>query len=341
MTEAGAQVQVVACDVADRDAVQALFARLSHEFPPVRGVIHAAGVLDDTVITSLTPERIDTVLRAKVDAAWNLHEATRDLDLSMFALCSSIAATVGSPGQGNYSAANAFLDGLAAHRQRAGLAGISLAWGMWEQPGGMTAHLSSRDLARVSRSGLAPMNPEQALELLDAALTINHPVMVASLLDPAALDARAQSGGLPPLFSGLVRRPRRRQIEDAGDAAQSKSALAQRLHGLAADEQRDLLVALVCSQAAAVLGRPSAEDIDPEAEFHDLGFDSLTAVELRNRLKTAMGLPLPSTLIFDHRTPAGVADYVGQQIPESGHSGTNGERTRVNEPEGEKVPVVS
>ncbi len=110
----------------------------------------AAGVLDDAVITSLTPDRIDTVLRAKVDAAWNLHQATSDLDLSMFALCSSIAATVGSPGQGNYSAANAFLDGLAAHRQAAGLAGISLAWGLWEQPGGMTAHLSSRDLARMS-----------------------------------------------------------------------------------------------------------------------------------------------------------------------------------------------
>ena len=267
LTQAGAQVQVVACDVADRDAVEALFAQLSREFPPVRGVIHAAGVLDDTVITSMTPDRIDTVLRAKVDAAWNLHEATRNLDLSMFALCSSIAATVGSPGQGNYSAANAFLDGLAAHRQAAGLAGISLAWGMWEQPGGMTAHLSSRDLARMSRSGLAPMNPEQALELLDAALVIDHPVMVATRLDRAALDTLAQSGGLPPLFSGLARRRRRRQIEDTGDAAQSKSALAQRLHGLAADEQHDLLVGLVCLQAAAVLGRPSPEDIDPEADI--------------------------------------------------------------------------
>ncbi len=341
LTEAGAQVQVVACDVADRDAVQALFARLAHEFPPVRGVIHAAGVLDDTVITSLTPDRIDTVLRAKVDAAWNLHEVTRDLDLSMFALCSSIAATVGSPGQGNYSAANAFLDALAVHRQAAKLAGISLAWGMWEQPGGMTAHLSSRDLARMSRSGLAPMNPGQALELLDAALAINHPVMVATLLDRAALDARAQGGGLPPLFSGLARRPRRRQIEDTGDAAQSKSALAQRLHGLADGEQHDLLVNLVCLQAAAVLGRPSPEDIDPEAQFSDLGFDSLTAVELRNRLKTATGLTLPPTLIFDHPTSAAVATFVRQQIPADHHPETNGETARVAEPEQEKVPVHS
>jgi 4-hydroxyphenylalkanoate synthase len=335
LTDAGAQVRVVACDVADRDAVEAMLAQLAREYPPVRGVIHAAGVLDDTVITSLTPDRIDTVLRAKVDAAWNLHEATLDLDLSMFALCSSIAATVGSPGQGNYSAANAFLDGLAAHRQAAGLAGVSLAWGLWEQASGMTAHLSSRDLARMSRSGLAPMNPGQALELLDAALAINHPVMVATRLDRPALAARAQSGGLPPLFSGLVRRPRRRQIEDTGDATQSKSALAQRLHGLTPDEQHDLLSGIVCAQAAAVLGRPSPEDIDPETEFQDLGFDSLTAVELRNRLKTATGLTLPPTLIFDHPTAAAVADYVARAIPESRRPESEDGRTA--QPDDEKV----
>src|SRR5882757_7925893 len=333
LAEAGATVAVVACDVADRDAVQGLFAQLAREFPPVRGVIHAAGVLDDGAITSLTPDRVDTVLRAKVDAAWNLHEATRELDLSMFALCSSIAATVGSPGQGNYSAANAFLDGLAAHRQAAGLAGISLAWGLWEQPSGMAAQLSSRDRARMSRSGLAPMNPRQALELLDAALVIDHPVMVATRLDRGALDALAQSGGLPALFSGLARGPRRRQIEDTGSAAQSKSALAQRLTGLAPSEQHDLLVALVCLQAAEVLGWPSPQDVDPEAEFQTFGFDSLSAVELRNRLKTATGLTLPSTLIFDHRTPSAVADYVGQQIPESHRAESNGERPRPVEPD--------
>ena len=329
LAEAGAQVQVVACDVADRDAVQGLFGQLSREFPPVRGVIHAAGVLDDGTITSLTPDRVDTVLRAKVDAAWNLHEATRELDLSMFVVCSSIAATVGAPGQGNYAAANAFLDGLAAHRQAAGLAGISLAWGMWEQPGGMTAHLSGRDLARMSRSGLAPMNPEQALELLDASLAIDNPLMVATRLDRGALDTLAQSGGLPALFSGLARRPRRRQIEDTGDAAQSKSALAQRLTGLAPSEQHDLLVALVCLQAAEVLGRPSPQDVDPEAEFQTFGFDSLSAVELRNRLKTATGLTLPSTLIFDHPTPIAVADYVGQQILESHRPESNGQGPRL------------
>jgi 4-hydroxyphenylalkanoate synthase len=203
----------------------------------------------------------------------------------------------------------------------------------------MTAHLSSRDLARMSRSGLAPMNPGQAVELLDAALTINNPLMVATRLDRAALGDRAQNGGLPALFSGLVRRPRRRQIEDTGDAAQTKSALAQRLHGLAPNEQHDLLVEMVCLQAAAVLGRPTPEDIDPDTAFPDLGFDSLTAVELRNRLKTATGMTLPPTMIFDHPTPTAVADYVAQQIPESHHAESDGGGPRVAEPDDEKVSV--
>jgi polyketide synthase 1/15 len=314
LARAGAQVQVLACDVADRDAVARLLAQLARQFPPLRGVIHAAGVLNDAVITSLTLDQVNAVLRAKVDAAWNLHELTRDLDLSMFVLCSSIAATVGAPGQGNYAAANAFLDGLAARRRALGLAGISLAWGLWEQPSAMTAHLSGRDLARISRSGLASMNSGQALEMFDAALAIDHPVAVATRLDRAALDAQAISGGLPALFNGLARRPRRRLIDNTVDAAQSMSALAQRLHGLAPDKQRELLVGMVCLQAAAVLGHPAPADIDPDTEFQDLGFDSLTAVELRNRLKTATGLTLPPTLIFDHPTPAAAADYMSSSI---------------------------
>jgi 4-hydroxyphenylalkanoate synthase len=337
LARAGAQVQVLACDVADRDAVAGLLGQLAQRCPPLRGVIHAAGALDDTVITSLTPDRMDTVLRAKVDAAWNLHELTRDLGLSMFALCSSIAATVGAPGQGNYAAANAFLDGLAAHRQSIGLAGVSLVWGLWEQPSAMTAHLSGRDLARISRSGLAAMNPGQALELFDAALAIDHPVAVAARLDRVALEAQALSGGLPALFSGLARRPRRRLIDDTVDAAQSMSSLAQRLHGLAPDDQRDLLVGMVCAQAAAVLGHPAPEDMDADTAFQDLGFDSLTAVELRNRLKTATGLTLPPTLIFDHPTPAAAADYISQQIAGSHHPESDA-MLRLREPDDEKVP---
>ncbi len=314
LQRAGARVQVLTCDVADRHAVATLLTQLARQWPPLRGVIHAAGVLDDAVITSLTPDRIDTVLRAKVDAAWNLHELTRESDLSLFALCSSIAGTVGAAGQANYAAANAFLDGLAAQRRASGLAGISLAWGLWEQASGMTAHLSGRDLARIGRSGLAAMSPAQALELFDAALAIDHPVAVAVHLDRAALDAQVLSGNLPPLFSGLARRARRRLIDSNGAAAQPFPALAQRLEKLAPDEQRHLLVGMVCLQAAAVLGHPAAEDLDPDTAFQDLGFDSLTAVELRNRLKMATGATLPPTLIFDYPTPAAAADYIGSSI---------------------------
>ena len=317
LARAGAQVQVLACDVADRGAVAELLAQLARRFPPLRGVIHAAGVIDDAVITSLTPERVDTVLRAKVDAAWNLHELTRDLSLSMFALCSSIAGTVGAAGQGNYAAANAFLDGLAAHRQAAGLPGVSLAWGLWERSSALTAHLSGRDLARLNRDGLGAMNAAQALEMFDAALVVDHPVVVVTRLDRAALDTRAVSGELPVLFSGLTRRPRRRTADHAVDATESKSMLAQRLQALGPDDQHSLLVETMCLHAAAVMGHPAPEEIDPETPFRDLGFDSLTAVELRNRVKTATGLTLSPTLIFDHPTPNAVAVYIGGQFAEA------------------------
>ena len=317
LARAGAQVQVLACDVADRRSVVEMLAQLQRRCPPLRGVIHAAGVLDDAVITSLTPDRVDTVLRAKVDAAWNLHELTRDLGLSMFVLCSSIAGTVGAAGQSNYAAANAFLDGLAARRQAEGLPGVSLAWGMWARSSAMTAHLSSRDLARLHRGGVAAMSTEQALELFDAALALDRPVVVAARLDRAALDARAQGGELPALFSGLTRRPRRRLVEEAVDATQSRSALVGRLDALAPDDQRNLLVEMVCSRAAAVLGHPAPEEIDPDATFQALGFDSLNGVELRNHFKAATGLALSPTLIFDHPTPTAVADYIGRQLADS------------------------
>jgi 4-hydroxyphenylalkanoate synthase len=296
LCEAGAQVQVVACDVADRDAVAGLLAGLPEQYP-LTAVIHAAGVLDDAVVGSLTAERIDAVLAPKVDGAWNLHELTRDLDLSAFVLCSSVAGITGAPGQGNYAAGNAFLDGLAACRRAGGLAGVSLAWGWWAQASGMTAHLGGRDLARMSRGGLAPLSAGQALELFDAGVALDHPSVVAARLDQAALRDLAVDGGLPPLFSQLVRRPVRRLVDN--DTAASVSALAQRLRGLSPVEQHNLLLQLVCSHVAIVLGGPGGEDVDPDKTFQHLGFDSLTAVELRNRLKTATGLALSPTLIFE------------------------------------------
>jgi acyl carrier protein len=232
--------------------------------------------------------------------------------LSAFVLCSSVAGVVGAPGQGNYAAGNAFLDALAACRRASGLRGISLAWGWWERASGMTGHMGGRDLARLSRSGLAPLSAQEAVALFDAGVALDHPSVVAARFDQAGLRNLALDGGLSPLFSQLVRRSVRRLVDN--DAAASMSALASQLRGLSPSEQHNLLLQLVCSQVAIVLGGPEGEDVDPERTFQDLGFDSLSALELRNRLKTTTGLALSPTLIFDYPTPTAVVRYLGQQL---------------------------
>jgi NADP-dependent 3-hydroxy acid dehydrogenase YdfG/acyl carrier protein len=306
--EKGASVSVVACDVGDRDAVAGLLAQVPAQYP-LRSVFHAAGVLDDAVIASLTPARIDTVLRAKVDGAWHLHELTKQLDLSAFVAFSSMAGIVGAPGQGNYAAANSFLDALAAHRRAHGLSGLSVAWGMWEQTSTMTQHLGERDKARMSRAGLSALSTRQALEVLDAALLTEHPVVVGTRLDRAAL--AHHSDALPPLLSQLATRPARRVLEHTDMV--SLTGLRARLEGMTPEQRHSELVELVCSNAATVLGH-SAADVNADDAFGDLGFDSLTAVELRNRLKIATGLTLSPTLIFDQPTPGALAEHLGAQL---------------------------
>jgi acyl carrier protein len=311
LTRFGAEVDVVACDAGDRAALAALLAGLPAQYP-LTGVIHAAGVLDDAVIGSLTAERIDTVLRAKVDAAWNLHELTRDLDLSAFVVFSSMAGIVGSPGQGNYAAANSFLDALTTHRRAGGLPGLSLAWGLWEQASGMTQHLGDRDKSRMSRTGLAPLSDGQAVELFDAAMSGEQAVAVATRVDQAALTANAAA--LPPLLSKLSSRPIRRVIDDAQSRMASMTGLRARLEGMTTERRHRELADMICADVAAVLGKPSLSDINADSAFQDLGFDSLTAVELRNRIKSGTGLTLSPTVIFDHPTPAALAEHLDTQL---------------------------
>ncbi|MCK8645656.1 type I polyketide synthase [Mycobacterium colombiense] len=310
LQQAGAQVSVVACDVADPEAASAMLAQVPAQYP-LRGIVHAAGILDDGLISSLTPDRVDAVLRAKVDGAWNLHELTRHLDLSAFVVFSSMAGIVGTPGQANYAAANSFLYGLAAYRRAHGLAGLSLAWGLWEQASAMTAHLGDRDKARMSRIGLAPLSTEQALAAFDAAMLVETPVLVAARVDRAALSDNIAA--LPPLLRELVAGPTRRVIDDT-DVSASSTGLAARLHGLTPEARQRELVDLVCGNAAMVLGVPNPADIDAGRAFQELGFDSLTAVELRNRLKNATGLNLSPTLIFDYPTPAVLAAHLDTQL---------------------------
>jgi acyl transferase domain-containing protein/NADP-dependent 3-hydroxy acid dehydrogenase YdfG/acyl carrier protein len=309
LRDAGVSVSVVACDVADRDAVAGLLAQVPAGHP-LRGVFHAAGVLDDGLISSLTPDRVDAVLRAKVDGAWNLHELTKGLDLSAFVMFSSMAGIVGTPGQANYAAANSFLDGLAAHRRAHGLAGLSVAWGLWEQTSAMTRHLGDSDRARMSRLGLAPLSGQQALALFDDAMLADRSVLVAARLDTAML--AGDGAMLPPILRELGTRPLRRVVTDAGTTA-SMSGLRARLHGLSTEQRHRELVDLVCTNAATVLGHSTA-DVNAENAFQDLGFDSLTAVELRNRLKSATGLVLSPTLIFDYPTPAALAEHLDAQL---------------------------
>ena len=309
----GAQVQVVACDAADRVALAKVIADVPVQ-RPLSGVIHAAGVLDDAVISSLTPERLESVLRAKVDAAWNLHELTRDLDLSAFVMFSSMAGLAGASGQGNYAAANSFLDGLAVHRRVHGLPAVSLAWGLWDQASAMTGGLGAADRARLGRDGIVAMSSGEALELMDTALIVDEPFLLPAHIDLAALRVKFDSGTLPPMFLDLIHAPTRRQVDDSLAAAKSKSALLQRLEGLPEDEQLAVLLDLVRAHIATVLGGTSPEAIDPDRAFQELGFDSLTAVEMRNRLKSATGLPLSPTLIFDYPNSAALAGYMHREL---------------------------
>ncbi len=316
LEELGARVAVVACDVSDRDAVVGLLELVPEEFP-LRGVVHAAGVLDDGVIGSLTSERVRRVLASKVDAAWNLHELTRDADLSMFVLFSSAAATMGSPGQGNYAAANSFLDGLGAYRRSQGLAGTSIAWGYWEQPSEMTRALGESDRARMARLGVLPMPLEESLGLFDAALELALPSVVAMRLDTRAARAQARVGLLPVLLSALVSVPAR--------VAGATATLARRLAGLSRQERERVTLQLVRGEVATVLGHPAPSAIDPNRAFKDLGFDSLAAIELRNRLNRITALRLPSTTIFDHPTATALAHHLVEQV-------TGAERQRRRQP---------
>ncbi|MGW5172703.1 type I polyketide synthase, partial [Streptomyces nodosus] len=283
----------------------ALVAEIPAEHP-LAAVVHTAGVLDDGVLGSLTGERLAAVLRPKVDGAWNLHEATRHLDLDAFVVFSSVAGVFGGAGQANYAAGNAFLDALTAHRHTLGLPGTSLAWGPWQQGAGMTAGLDERDIRRAAESGMPLITVEQGLALFDAALTTDEAALVTSRLDLAAFRGRPE---IPALLRGLIRTPVRRAAA-TGAADGADAGLVQRLAGLDREQRHEVLLDLVRTSAALVLGHAAGSDIDADRAFRDLGFDSLTAVELRNRLRTATGLRLSATMVFDHPTLSALADHL-------------------------------
>ncbi|MGP3939983.1 type I polyketide synthase [Streptomyces sp. 6N106] len=309
LTELGAQVRIAAVDVTDPDAVAGLVAGVDPAHP-LTGVVHAAGMLDDAVLTTQTPERLARVWRPKATAAAHLHAATAELPLSLFVMFSSTAGTLGASGQSNYAAANAYCDALAAHRRALGLPGLSVAWGLWADASGMTGHLGDADRARMAQSGIGAMSSERALGLLDAAVRHGHPHLIAIDLDVRALAGqpaltlpaplRALTGG------GTARR--------TAATARPHTDWAGHLAALPLEEQRRTLLSLVLTHAAAALGHSDPGRIQTERGFLELGFDSLTAIELRNRLTAVTGLRLATTLIFDHPNPAALAAHLHTEL---------------------------
>ncbi|WP_326699331.1 type I polyketide synthase [Streptomyces sp. NBC_01754] len=311
LEKSGAEVTIAACDVSDRDALAGLIAGIPAD-RPLTGVVHAAGVLDDGTIASLGAEHVDRVMRPKADAAWYLHELTAGHDLSLFAVFSSIAGVLGTPGQGNYAAANSYVDALAAHRAASGLPAVSLSWGPWVEVGGMADRLTGSDLARMGRLGVLPLAPGPGLALFDAVCAGG----VAHLL-PVQLDVRAMADlgeGLPSMFRGLVRVAAVRRTADGEPAA--AGGWRRLLAGLTADERDAELLRLVRAEVAAVLGHGNGAEVEPERAFRDLGFDSLAAVELRNALNGATELRLPPTLVFDHPTSLALAKHLAEALGE-------------------------
>jgi NAD(P)-dependent dehydrogenase (short-subunit alcohol dehydrogenase family)/acyl carrier protein len=323
----GAEVAITACDTSNRDELAAVLDSIAAGHP-LTAVIHAAGVLADAVVTELTPQQLDVVLAAKADSAWHLHNLTAELDLAAFVLFSSAAAILGSPGQANYAAANAFLDALARHRNHTRRA-TSLAWGYWHTPTGMTGHLTTTDLTRLTNTGLTPITNEQGLALFDATLTDQRPNLLASPVNTSALTRHARDNTLDPVLSALTtNRPQA--------ATASPGGLVARLAGQTAEQQLRTLTTMVANATATVLAHPDPAAIDPDRPFKDLGIDSLTALELRNTLNHHTGLTLPATLAFDHPTPATLARRLREQL--SGNSAISGTH---NLPEGEIKRLIS
>ncbi|GAB3085375.1 type I polyketide synthase [Micromonospora schwarzwaldensis] len=309
LTAQGARVTIAACDAADRDALRDLLAAVPAD-APLRTVVHTAAALDDTVTDALTPDRMATALRAKVDAARHLDELTRDHDVTAFVLFSSLAGTMAGPGQGNYAPGNAWLDALAHRRRAEGLPATAVGWGLWAD-GGVSAGEFER---RMARGGVRAMAPDRAIRAFHRALDRDETHLVVADVDWDRLAAAPGQRPDPLLRDLLTTTP------VAADEDRS-AVLRRRLAGLTPAEQQDALGELVRSEIAAVLGHGGADQVPHRRAFRDLGFTSLTAVELRNRLAAATGLTLPATVAFDHPNPEDLAAHLRAELA-GGPAGT-------------------
>lgn len=309
LQELGARVTVADCDVADRGALADLLGSIPEE-RPLTAIVHTAGVLDDAVVESLRPQQVDRVLDPKVKAVWNLHDLTRCTDLSAFVMYSSIVGVLGLAGQANYAAANAWLDALASHRRERGLPATSLAWGLWADVSGMTGHMDDAGLRRMERAGVLPLSTAEGLELFDEAWDRGDPALVSARIDVSALGGG--SDDVPAPLRHLARQvpPRPATVAPASRG----DGIVPRLSEPDEAQRGSTLTELVHVHAAAVLGHADPAAIDREQTFEDLGLDSLTSVELRNRLNTATGLRLSATVVFEYPTIRELAEHMGQEL---------------------------
>nr|WP_216216674.1 type I polyketide synthase [Amycolatopsis aidingensis] len=312
----GAQVWVVACDVGDRGAVGELVEWLGGG---LTAVVHAAGVVGDGVVESLDGGGLGGVLRAKVDGAWNLHEATLGCGLAGFVVFSSVAGVLGAGGQGGYAAGNVFLDGLVSFRRGLGLPGVSVAWGPWVSGVGMEV-----DGRRVGGSGVGRVGVVEGMAMFDTATTTHHELVIAMRINAALRDRES----VPPLFRGLV--PTRRSAANSSATVATRTLL-DRLRGHDPAERERILTELITGYAAEVLGHADSSAVRPEHDFLESGFDSLLAVQLRNKLGETLGMTLPGTVIFDHSNPMKLAAWLHDQLAH--HADLTGHGTGGGTPE--------
>ncbi|MFB6955995.1 type I polyketide synthase [Streptomyces sp. NPDC056309] len=314
LEQLGVRVTIAACDAADRDALAALLAGLPED-APLTAVFHSAGVAHgDAPVADLTLDQLDALMRAKLTAARHLHELTAHLDLDAFVLFSSGAAVWGSGGQPGYAAANAYLDALAEHRRSLGLTGSSVAWGTWGEVG-MATDPEVHD--RLVRQGVLAMEPAHALGALDRMLEDDDTALAVTLMD-WELFAPAFTANRPSALLSTVPEAVSALADEGPAAADGSGAavrpLRARLDGLPTAERGRALVEAVRAEASATLGHDSPDAVPASRAFRDVGFDSVTAVELRNRLRSALGLPLPAALVFDYPTPAALAQHIGSLL---------------------------
>uniref|UniRef100_UPI002F91AF84 type I polyketide synthase n=1 Tax=Streptomyces atratus TaxID=1893 RepID=UPI002F91AF84 len=340
LTALGASVTVAACDVADRDALVSVLAQVPAEHP-LTAVVHTAGVLDDGVLPSMSPARFAQVLDAKATAAAHLHELTQELGLDAFVLFSSLAGTFGNAGQANYASANALLDALAHHRVSLGLPATSIAWGAWGGGGLATDPLIAQ---RMERGGMPAMDPEVAVAVMAKSVAAGEACAAIADIDWAVLAPGRLANGRAALIGDIddVRRAAATFTAPAAPAADTGSTgvLAARLAELSPADGTRMLLDLVRGQAAAVLGHRSDDDVQPGKAFRELGFDSLTAVELRNLLAATTGLRLPATLVFDYPTPNELAAFLHAELAPTASASAAGAVTAPAVPADADDPVV-